>query len=62
IPPVVLPLISLNYDFSLENNSQLQPTSNLIFQSITRRSTNENTDMENLEILGSAHCCTKMHE
>ncbi|CAF4312506.1 unnamed protein product [Rotaria sp. Silwood2] len=52
IPPIVLPLISLNYDFSLENNSQLQPSSNLIFQSITRRSTNENTDMENLEILG----------
>ncbi|CAF4697295.1 unnamed protein product [Rotaria sp. Silwood1] len=52
IPSTGLPLVSLNYNFSLDNNNELQPSSNLIFQSITRRSANENTDMENLEILG----------
>ncbi|CAF1273759.1 unnamed protein product [Rotaria sordida] len=52
IPSNVLSLVSFNYNFSLKNINELQPSSNLIFQSITRRSANENTDMENLEILG----------
>jgi dsRNA-specific ribonuclease len=35
-----------------ENNCVRQPSPGLLFQSITRRSAAEKTDMENLEILG----------
>lgn len=34
------------------NQSNFQPSSDIIFQAITRRSIDENVDMENLEILG----------
>ncbi|CAF3418735.1 unnamed protein product, partial [Rotaria sp. Silwood2] len=39
----------LNYDFSL---SYEQPSADILFQAITRRSVNEQFDMENLESLG----------
>lgn len=42
---------SLHYDL-LEYNCKCQPFSDIIFQSITRQSANEQCDMENLEILG----------
>jgi len=42
-------LIPLIYQDSLSN---LQPSPDILFQAITRRSTGEATDMENLEILG----------
>jgi len=45
----LLPLIPLIYQDSLSN---LQPSPDILFQAITRRSTGEATDMENLEILG----------
>lgn len=45
----MLPLIPLIYQDSLSN---LQPSPDILFQAITRRSTGEATDMENLEILG----------
>ncbi|CAM4964802.1 unnamed protein product, partial [Rotaria socialis] len=51
VQSTVLPLACLNYNL-LGNKCTHQPCSDLIFQSITRRSANENTDMENLEILG----------
>ncbi|CAF3577169.1 unnamed protein product [Adineta steineri] len=47
-----LPLISLTYDNLLLCNTTLQPSPDILFQAITRRSTDENLDMENLEILG----------
>ncbi|CAF1417949.1 unnamed protein product [Adineta steineri] len=47
-----LPLISLTYDNLLSCNTTLQPSPDILFQAITRRSTDENLDMENLEILG----------
>jgi endoribonuclease Dicer len=40
----------LNYDFSIKTNEQ--PSADILFQAITRRSVNERYDMENLEILG----------
>jgi endoribonuclease Dicer len=40
----------LNYDFSIQANEQ--PSADILFQAITRRSVNEGFDMENLEILG----------
>ena len=43
-------LNDLNYDLSMKNNEQ--PSTDLLFQAITRRSANEQFDMENLEILG----------
>ncbi|CAM4788781.1 unnamed protein product [Rotaria magnacalcarata] len=51
VQSTVLPLACLNYNL-LGNKCTHQPCPDLIFQSITRRSANENTDMENLEILG----------
>lgn len=42
-------MIPLIYQDSLSN---LQPSPDILFQAITRRSTGEATDMENLEILG----------
>jgi endoribonuclease Dicer len=45
-------LISLTYDNLSSNNSDFQPLSDILFQAITRRSTDEDVDMENLEILG----------
>ncbi|UJR09291.1 hypothetical protein I4U23_013534 [Adineta vaga] len=47
-----LPLIRLNYNDLLSKHSTLQPSSAILFQSITRRSTDENFDMESFEILG----------
>jgi dsRNA-specific ribonuclease len=47
-----LPLISLNYNRLSANNCRFQPSPDLLFQSITRHSADEKTDMENLEILG----------
>ena len=48
----MLPLIPLTYDNLLSRNSDPQPSTNILFQAVTRRSTDENFDMENLEILG----------
>ncbi|CAF3207657.1 unnamed protein product [Rotaria sp. Silwood2] len=48
----LLPLISLIYNNSPSIFSKLQPSPDILFQAITRRSANEKTDMENLEILG----------
>ncbi|CAF1193375.1 unnamed protein product, partial [Adineta steineri] len=48
----VLPLIYFDYNVLLKNSCKFQITSDLLFQAITRRSADENTDMENLEILG----------
>ncbi|CAF3463043.1 unnamed protein product [Rotaria sp. Silwood1] len=50
--PSLLPLIPLIYDNLSLNLSKLQPSPDILFQAITRRSTDEKTDMENLEILG----------
>ncbi len=47
-----MPLVSLNYDLLFANNCEHQPSPDILFQSLTRRSAAENTDMENLEILG----------
>ncbi|UJR36873.1 hypothetical protein I4U23_029586 [Adineta vaga] len=47
-----LPLTCFRYDFLLQKKSRLQPPPELLFQAITRRAADENTDMENLEILG----------
>lgn len=44
-----MPLIPLIYRLSPSN---LQPSPDILFQAITRRSASEATDMENLEILG----------
>jgi endoribonuclease Dicer len=41
----------LNYDFSITKIPE-QPSTNILFQAITRLSVNEQFDMENLEILG----------
>lgn len=46
-----MPLSSLNYNI-LTSNCAFQPSVDILFQSITRHSTAEITDMENLEILG----------
>ncbi|CAF1375740.1 unnamed protein product [Rotaria sordida] len=48
----LLQLIPLIYNNSLSNHSNLQPSPDILFQAITRRSADEKTDMENLEILG----------
>jgi endoribonuclease Dicer len=48
----VLPLVRLNYHLLSENTCQSRLSPNLLFQSITRHSAAEKTDMENLEILG----------
>ncbi len=50
-------LVSLNrlsYDFSYVNNNLIheQPSVDILFQAVTRRSVMEQVDMENLEILG----------
>ncbi|CAF5021702.1 unnamed protein product, partial [Rotaria sp. Silwood1] len=50
--PSLLPLIPLIYNNLSLNLSKLQPSPDILFQAITRRSTDEKTDMENLEILG----------
>ncbi|CAF1465863.1 unnamed protein product [Adineta steineri] len=50
--PTSFLLGSLNYDLLSTNNCGFQITSDLLFQAITRRSADENTDMENLEMLG----------
>jgi len=44
----------LNYDFTITKNdfANEQPSADILFQAITRRSVNEQFDMENLEILG----------
>jgi len=44
----------LNYDSILIKNDFIneQPSTDILFQAITRRSVNEQFDMENLEILG----------
>jgi len=47
-----LPLDSLQYDPLLENNCQLQPSPDLIFQIIARHSADEKADMKNLETFG----------
>jgi dsRNA-specific ribonuclease len=47
-----LPLIPLTYQNSSSYHSVSQPSPDILFQAITRRSTDENLDMENLEILG----------
>ncbi len=45
-------MIPLTYDNLASNDSDLEPSSDILFQAITRRSTDEDVDMENLEILG----------
>ncbi|CAF3595254.1 unnamed protein product [Rotaria sordida] len=45
----IVSLNRLNYDFSISHE---QPSADILFQAITRRSVNEHFDMENLEILG----------
>ncbi|CAF1327083.1 unnamed protein product [Didymodactylos carnosus] len=55
IQTLKLPLIDLTYDNLLSTsliNHHNQLTPHILFQAITRRSTGEKTDMENLEILG----------
>ncbi|CAF1083057.1 unnamed protein product, partial [Didymodactylos carnosus] len=50
-----LPLVDLTYDTLISTtniNDAEQLTSDILFQVCTRHSTGENTDMENLEILG----------
>ncbi|CAF4349805.1 unnamed protein product, partial [Adineta steineri] len=47
----VLPLVYFDYNVLLKNSCEFQITSDLLFQAITRRSADENSDMENLEIL-----------
>ncbi|CAF2107810.1 unnamed protein product [Rotaria magnacalcarata] len=49
----LLPLVPLSYPSSSSSYQSLsQPSPDILFQAITRRSASENTDMENLEILG----------
>jgi endoribonuclease Dicer len=49
----LLPLIPLTYDNLASNDDfDFQLSSDILFQAITRRSADENVDMENLEILG----------
>ncbi|CAF1053013.1 unnamed protein product [Adineta ricciae] len=50
--PTALPLTCLRYDSLLRENCTKQPSPELLFQAVTRRSADEKTDMENLEILG----------